>query len=126
MSSDLSPFTPVAKVMIIGNSNSNKEIFICDVSSGMLPSDFLQVKSQKSHSVPANCFIHDFENAKIKRGCIQFNSICSSGQKRCSFIQMTRTFDPEKLYYFILEEGHTPCFTNSVLKMSLLISLLIV
>lgn len=40
----------------------------------MLSSDLSQVKSgkHKSHSAPAKCFIHDFENANIKRG--GFNS----------------------------------------------------
>lgn len=54
-----------------------------------------------------------------------FNSIqfVQVDRKDVLFIQMTRTFDPENLYYFILEEGHTPCFMNSVLKISLLISL---
>lgn len=93
----------------------------------MLSSDFSQVKSgkQKPHFAPANALFMTSKMPRSKEGYIQFNSICSHGHKRCFFIQMTRTFDPEKLYYFMLKEGHTPCFINSILKIAL-ISLLIV
>lgn len=68
-------FTAIAEVMILGNADGNKQILKCDVNSGMLSSGLSQVKSgeHKFHSAPAKCFIHDFENAKIKRGGV--NSI---------------------------------------------------
>lgn len=86
----------------------------------MSSSDLSEVKSgkQKPHFAPANALFMTSKVPRSKGGYIQFNSVCSSGHKRCSFIQMTRTFDPEKLYYFLLKEGLTLCFTNFILKIS--------
>ena len=67
----------------------------------MLSSDLSEVKSgkQKPHFAPANALFMTSKMPRSKGRYFQFNSICSSGHKRYSFIQMTRTFDPDNLYY---------------------------
>lgn len=120
------PFTELL-VMITEHENSNKYIFKCDVNSGMLSSDLSQVKSgkQKSHSAQQIALLMTLKMPRSEGG--GFNSIQFAHMDRKMFFYSNdKDIWSRKAVLLPSWRRTLLCLMNSVLKISLLNSLLIV